>query len=144
MKPRHFIAKLDRQRLESAIGAAERKTSGEIRVLIHKQPVGDAVAFAQKEFLRLGMHKTAARNAVLLFVAPASQAFAIIGDQEVHAKCGQAFWTEVAAVMQKNFRDGDFTAALLEGIGRAGSLLAKHFPPGPGEANELPDKIIEA
>jgi uncharacterized membrane protein len=143
MKPRHFIAQLDRKRLEAAIAAAETKTSGEIRVLIHRRPVDDAVAFAQKEFLRLGMQKTRERNAVLLFVAPASQAFALIGDEGVHLKCGQAFWAEVAAVMQENFRAGDFTGALLEGIARAGQLLAAHFPPGPEGTNELPNQVVE-
>ena len=143
MKPRHFIARLDRKRIEDAIAAAEIKTSGEIRVLIHRQPVDDAVAFAQKEFLRLGMQRTRERNAVLLFVAPTSQAFALIGDEGVHAKCGQPFWSEVAAVMQENFRAGDFTGALLEGIARAGQLLADHFPPRADGANELPDKVVE-
>ena len=143
MKPRQFIAQLDRKRIEHAIVAAETKTSGELRVLVHQQHVDDAVAFAQKEFLRLGMQKTRERNAVLLFVAPASQAFALIGDEGVHAKCGQAFWSEVAAAMQESFRAGDFTGALLEGITRAGQLLAAHFPPRPGETNELPDRVIE-
>ena len=143
MKPRHFIAQLDRKRIEDAIAAAERQTSGEIRVVVHRQHVDDAVAFAQKEFLRLGMQKTRERNAVLLFVAPASQAFALIGDEGVHAKCGQPFWAGVAAVMQENFRAGDFTGALLEGITRAGQLLAEHFPPRPGGTNELPDKVVE-
>jgi uncharacterized membrane protein len=143
MKPRHFLAQLDRTRIEAAIVATEHRTSGEIRVLIHKQAVEDAVAFAQKEFLRLGMQKTRARNAVLLFVAPTSQSFAIIGDEGVHAKCGAAFWSEVAAAMQKNFRDGQHTAAIIEGINRAGALLAEHFPPEPGAANELPDQVIE-
>ena len=143
MKPGHFIAKLDRQRIETAIAQAELQTSGELRVVIHRKPVADAVAAARHEFVRLGMTKTRQRNAVLLFVAPASQAFAIIGDEGVHAKCGDPFWTEVAAAMQKNFRDGDHTAALLEGIGRAGALLAAHFPREPGDANELPDRVIE-
>ena len=143
MKPGHFIAKLDRQLIETAIHQVELKTSGEIRVVIHRKPVDNAVAAARREFVRLGMTMTRHRNAVLLFVAPASQAFAIIGDEGVHAKCGDVFWTEVAAVMQKNFRDGNHTAALLEGIERAGALLAAHFPPESGNANELPDKVIE-
>ncbi len=143
MKPRHFIARLDRALIETAIAQAEHKTSGEIRVLIHRQPVEDAVAFAQKEFLRLGMTKTRRRNAVLLFVAPASQSFAIMGDEGVHAKCGDVFWSEVASAMQKNFRDGNHAAAILEGIARAGALLAEHFPKKPGDANELPDQVVE-
>lgn len=143
MKPRHFIARLDRQHIETAIQHAERKTSGEIRVVINRRPTDDAVAAARHEFVRRGMQKTRHRNAVLLFAAPASQTFAIIGDEGVHARCGDAFWTEVAAVMQKNFRAGHHTAAIIAGIERAGALLAEHFPREPGDGDELPDQVIE-
>ena len=143
MKTRHFIKQLDRKSIEAAIRDAEDGTSGEICVLISHQPVENAVAAAQAEFTRLGMQKTRHRNAVLLFIAPASRAFAIIGDRGVHAKCGDTFWGEVASVMQKYFRDGDYTAALLKGINRASSLLAEHFPPQPDDADELPNQVIE-
>ncbi len=144
MKHRHFIKQLDRKLIESAIHDAELKTSGEIRVLIHHQPVEDAVAFAQKEFLRLGMQKTRQHNAVLIFVAPVSQKFAVIGDAAVHAQCGDAFWPELASALAGHFKQGEFTAGLLHGIQRAGALLAEHFPPGPDDRNELPDQIIES
>jgi uncharacterized membrane protein len=143
MKTRHFVAKLDRRRIESAIAEAELKTSGEIRVMIHHQPVEDAVAFARREFVRLGMQKTKERNAVLIFVAPVSQKFALIGDEGVHRQCGDAFWQELASAMQNHFRAGDHTAAMLEGIARAGELLARHFPRRPDDKNELPDAVIE-
>lgn len=143
MIPKHFIAQLDRQQIEQAIQQAEQLTSGEIRVIIQRQPTEDAVAAARTEFVRLGMTKTRHRNAVLLFVAPASQSFALIGDEGVHAKCGGAFWSEVAAAMQKDFRDGNHTGAIIEGINRAGALLAAHFPPEPGDGNELPNQVIE-
>lgn len=143
MKPNDFIAKLDRAAIEAAILRAEDGTSGEIRVVISRQTVDDPVAAARGEFERTGMQKTRQRNAVLLFIAPASQGFAIIGDEGVHAKCGEAFWTDVAASMQNNFRAGAFTAALLDGIGRCGALLSTHFPPEAGDVNELPDRVIE-
>ena len=143
MKTRHFINQLDRRAIETAIRAAELKTSGEICVVVHHRSVEDAVAFAQAEFVRLGMQKTRYRNAVLLFIAPLSQSFALIGDEGVHRKCGDAFWREVAAAMQKYFSAGDHTAAIREGIDRAGQLLAREFPRQDGDVNELPDKVIE-
>jgi uncharacterized membrane protein len=143
MKPSHFIQQLDHPRIEAAIAAAEAKTSGEIRVMVHHRPIDDAVSFARAEFLRLGMEKTRDRNGVLLFIAPAAQAFAIIGDEGVHRKCGDAFWSELAATMQAGFRRADYTGALLEGIERAGALLAAHFPPRPDDTNELPNQVLE-
>ena len=143
MKHRHLINQLDRKLLESTLRDAESGTSGEIRVVVHHKPVADAVAFAQTEFLRLGMQKTRDRNAVLIFVAPVSQKFAVIGDEAVHRKCGDPFWQEMAAAMQENFRAGNYTAALREGIKRAGALLAQHFPPRAGDRDELPNHVIE-
>lgn len=143
MKPRQFISRLDHARLEAAITQAEGRTSGEIRVEINHRPIDDAVSFAQAEFIRLGMQKTRDRNAVLILVAPASQSFAIIGDEGVHRKCGPDFWSEVAASMQAGFRREDYTGALVEAIGRAGALLAEHFPRRPDDTNELPDQVVE-
>lgn len=143
MKTDEFIKGLDAPVIERAIQEAELKTSGEIRVVVSHKPVDDPVATARGEFERQGMTRTRRRNAVLLFIAPASQGFAIIGDEGIHAKCGDTFWSEVAAAMQKDFRDGQHTHALVEGIRRCGALLAQHFPPEAGDVNELPDGVIQ-
>jgi uncharacterized membrane protein len=79
---------------------------------------------------------------VLIFVAPVSQKFAVIGDEAVHEKCGESFWTALAAVMAAHFKAGDFTTGLVAGIAQAGVLLARHFPRLPDDSNELPDEVI--
>lgn len=136
--------KIDHPRIVAAIGAAEARTSGEIRVLLARSKADDPVAAAQAHFERLGMTKTAARNGVLIFLAPRSHTFAVIGDTAIHEKCGDAFWNELAAAMTDHFKRGDFTAGLEHGIATAGALLAEHFPRSPDDVNELPDTIEEA
>ena len=125
----------------SAIAVAELRTSGEIRVVLSQRKTDEPVLAAQKEFERLGMTRTAARNGVLIFLAPASRTFAVIGDRGVHEKCGDAFWRELAAAMTGCFVRGEFTEGLVLGIERAGALLAEHFPRQPDDRNELPDSI---
>lgn len=142
MKKSDFIKQLDHPALEAAIACAEAATSGEIRVVVLHEPVPEPVAAAQAAFTRLGMTQTRERNGVLILVAPASQTFAVIGDEGVHAKCGQAFWEEMAATMSVAFQRGDFTAGLLAGIERAGALLGRHFPRTPDDRNELPDQVV--
>jgi uncharacterized membrane protein len=127
----------------AAIRAAEQRTSGEIRVVISRSAADDPVAAAQKQFERLGMTRTAARNGVLIFVAPRSRTFAVIGDRGVHEKCGDNFWRELTMVMSEHFQRGQFTAGLVFGIQRAGALLAEHFARQPGDQNELPDDVEE-
>jgi len=142
MNTRELISQIDRDRVEAAIHDAELKTSGEICVVVHDQAAPDALAVAQAEFIRLGMEKTRQRNAVLIFVAPLSQTFAVVGDEAVHRKCGEAFWRELAEVMTGHFKHGRFTAGLVHGIDHAGRLLAREFPRQPDDTNELPDGVV--
>jgi uncharacterized membrane protein len=143
MQTREFLNQLDHDRIVRAIGEAELLTSGEVRVFVSKKPADDPVRAAEREFTRLGMTKTAERNAVLLYVSPVSQSFAIVGDQGIHEKCGQPFWCEVAEAMRNEFLAGHLTAGVVAGIMSAGQALQKHFPRQPDDKNELPDHVIE-
>ncbi len=138
-----FNEQLDHGRIETAIAAAERCTSGEIRVVLKAGAVDDATATAAQEFAKLGMHKTALRNAVLFLVAPEARKFAVFGDEGIHQKCPAHFWTDVAAAMQSHFRANDPTTALVEGITRAGNLLAAEFPHQSDDVNELSNQVVE-
>ena len=137
------LPKIDHPRIVAAIAAAELQTSGEIRVVIARHKAADPVDAAQRHFERLGMTQTKARNGVLIFLAPRSRTFAVIGDTAVHEKCGDAFWRLLTAAMTLHFKRGDFTAGLVHGIEKAGALLAEQFPRTAGDKNQLPDAIDE-
>lgn len=141
MKTSAFIQQLREPEIVAAIRAAEQKTSGEIRVFISDKPVTDPVAAAQEQFTRLGMTQTRDRNAVLIYLAPGSRQFAVIGDRGVHARCGDTFWQELTRSMSEHFRNGEFTEGIVQGIARAGELLGQHFPRRPDDTNELPDRV---
>ena len=138
------LPKIDHARITAAIGDAERRTSGEIRVVLSRVQVDDPVAAAEREFDRLGMVSTAARNGVLIYLAPRSRKFAVIGDRGIHEKCGPIFWSELAAAMTEHFKRADFTAGLELGITRAGDLLVTHFPRANDDRDELPNAITES
>jgi uncharacterized membrane protein len=142
MRVREFINQLDEARIVAAIAEAERKTSGEIRVYISHRAHANALAFAQRRFRQLGMTKTRQRNAVLLYLAPRSRQFAIVGDSGVHEKCGDVFWQEVSTKLSSALRQGDYTAALIQIVRQVGELLAVHFPPSTTDHNELLDTIL--
>ena len=142
MKPKEFINRLDEARIIAAIAAAERTTSGEIRVYVSHRRRTDPLAFAQKRFLELGMTKTRHRNAVLIYLVPRTRQFAIVGDQGVHEKCGDAFWQQVSARMTELLKQGRFTEAILDAIQKVGDVLARNFPRDPDDQNELPDQIV--
>jgi uncharacterized membrane protein len=143
MKPHDFLNKLEHDAIVKAIGEAEAKMRGEIRVFISRKEPEDAVAAAQKIFHHLGMQKAPERNGVLLFVAPRVRIFAVIGDSAVHERCGDEFWKEVTHEMSVHFGKGEFTGGILHGVQRAGKLLAEHFPRHPGDKPPQPGDIAQ-
>jgi len=141
MKAIDFLNQLQQDAIVKAIGEAEAKMRGEIRVFISRKEPEDAVAAAQKVFHHLGMQKSPERNGVLLFVAPRVRKFAVIGDSAVHARCGDKFWKEVAYEMSGYFGRGEFTEGIIHGVRRAGKLLADHFPRHPGDKKQTSGDI---
>jgi uncharacterized membrane protein len=143
MKPHHFLKAVDHDRIVAAIAAAEKRTSGEIRVFVSRKKIDDALHAAGLCFTKLKMHQTPLRNAVLIFIAPVSHQFAVVGDTGVHAQCGDEFWRGVVKGMESSLKRGDFTEALVHGVEKVGSLLAANFPPSAAGRNNLPDTVIE-
>jgi uncharacterized membrane protein len=133
---------IDLRRVEAAIRAAERGTSGQIRVAVARFYFwGHVRRAAEAAFKRLRMDRTRRRNAVLLYVAPKRRRFAVIGDAGIHERVSDRFWIEISKQLEAHFRTGDLTAGLEHAIAAVGARLAEHFPPEPGAANELPDGV---
>ncbi len=136
-----FLFRLNAKKLSAAIAEAEGRTSGEIRIFITHKKCADPMAAAAEQFDKLGMSATEERNGVLLFIAPRSRKFAIIGDQGIHQKCGPEFWQQLATAMTAAFKGGKLTEGLSQAVRQAGELLAEHFPRKEDDRNELPDDV---
>ena len=143
MRTKQFLSKLEHKRIVEAVRAAEANTSGEVRVYIQRGNLkGDPLIAAQRKFHRLGLHRTADRNAVLIYVAPRAHKFAVVGDQAIHEKCGDDLWQQLIERMQQHFRNEKFSDALIEAIQETGKALVAHFPKR-STSTELPDETIE-
>jgi uncharacterized membrane protein len=140
---KHFLSKLDHDRIVAGIAEAERRASGEIRIHVTRRKPKDLEARARRRFEKLGMTKTAHRNGVLIYIAPNLRRFQILGDAGIHEKCGDDFWKGTATVMEEHFRKGQFTEGILAGIGKIGQLLTEHFPRNLDDSNELQDEVSE-
>lgn len=141
MKTKEFIKALDDDRIAAAIGAAEKTTSGEIRVFVTERSVNDVIAEAEKQFVRLRMAETADRNGVLIYFAPVAQKFAVIGDKGVHERCGPRFWEQITSEMGPLLKASKFTEAIVLAVEQIGRVLAREFPWKEGDLNELPNRV---
>ncbi|HRY33570.1 MAG TPA: TPM domain-containing protein [Bacteroidales bacterium] len=138
---RKFFSEQQQEDIRQAIMDAELDTSGEIRVHIEKSCTGDPYERAVWLFHRLGMQKTAARNAVLFYLGVENRKFAVVGDAGIHDKVGIDFWESLRSEMLLQFREGRFAEGLSNAIRLAGEQLKAHYPYKRDDINELKDDI---
>ncbi|MEZ5405887.1 MAG: TPM domain-containing protein [Verrucomicrobiia bacterium] len=142
MKAKHFLSRLKEQEIIQTIAEAEKKTSGEIRVMVSPEKIKEPITFAQKQFLRSKMDRTKERNAVLIVIAPRSQNFAVIGDIGIHEKVGDSFWNEISQTISEHFRKNEFHQGLISGVKEVGDSLTEYFPIKQNDRNELSNQPI--
>jgi uncharacterized membrane protein len=136
MNPDDFITRLHHDQIVQAIHQAERNTTGQIRIFISHGRAPDPLAAGKKHFEKLRMHHHPHRNAILIFVAPKSQTFAILGDEQIHTRIGDPAWQSLATEVATHFKSNHPMQAIITAIQQAGKLLATHFPrPAPTETN---------
>lgn len=141
MTASEFLLKEQQEAILSAIGQAEKETSGEIRVHLELKCKGEILDCAADTFSRLGMHKTRERNGVLIYIAIENRQFAIIGDAGINSKVPQGFWDQTQSLMAGYFKKGDFAGGIVQGIESAGKHLKQYFPCAKDDVNELKNDI---
>ena len=124
-----------------AIRLAEMKTSGEIRVHLEEACKNQTFDDAVSVFHRLGMDNTKDRNGVLFFLVPERKEFSIYGDEGIHNKVPEGYWSEITLHVQGQFRNGEFACGVCEGVAMVGDKLKTLFPYQSDDKNELPDEI---
>jgi uncharacterized membrane protein len=136
-----FFNDEQKHQVKAAIERLEHKTSGEIRLHVEGDCKGDAYERALHVFHKLHMHKTKHRNAVLFYLAINHNKFAIVGDEGIHKSVPENFWVTVKDHVIAQFKQGNFTGGICEGIDMTGEMLHKHFPKHANEKNQLSDEI---
>ena len=141
-----LLSRQDLTKIAEAIGAAEKKTSGEIRVSIRKRRAWNERKlslhdFALKNFYELGMDKTKGKCGVLLFFSLSERAFRIVADEGIHAKVSEGYWDGLAEKLTSHFKKEKFSEGICSLIEEIGAKLAAEFPRHAGDTNELPDDV---
>lgn len=142
---RALFSEADLGEVVAAVQRAEARTSGEVRVHLERRlpraARGDALARAREVFARLGMHRTAERNGVLIYLAVDDRRFAIVGDEGVHARVGDGYWDGLRDTLVERLRAGYPRAAVVAAVEDVGDVLRRHFPRRAGDTNELSDDV---
>ncbi len=139
--PATFFTAEERTAIQSAIAAAEDRTSGEIRVHLELRTPGQPLLAAQLLFGTLGMARTEAQNGVLVYISVEDHKFAILGDEGIHRLVPEGFWDETLIRMKARFQEDRCAQGVIEAVEAVGEKLHRFFPFQRGDRDELPDEI---
>ncbi len=143
-KKKSLLSEEENRIIVKAIRHAEEQTSGEVRVFVESRCSWvDAIDRAMEIFYGLKMQQTEQRNAVLIYAALKDKQLAIFGDEGIHQKVGNAYWTKAVQEMLIQFNHADYAKGIAECVVQVGEALHTHFPfDRKVDKNELPDEII--
>lgn len=140
-KAKEFFSEAEQAQIVETIIATEKECSAEIRVHLDTRNYIDTFDRASYIFEKLHMHKTEARNGVLIYMSIKNRQFAIIGDAGVHKVVTTDFWEECKDIATSLFKEDKFVEGLQKCICKVGEILKLHFPYQTDDINELPDTL---
>lgn len=138
---KNFFSASEQLAIMEAIKQAELNSSGEIRVHIENNMVGELMDRAAFLFKQLKMHQTNHRNGVLFYFAIKAKKFAVIGDAGINSIVEPDFWQCIKDEMANDFKNNRFSDGLIAGILKTGEQLKKYFPHEENDKNEISDDL---
>jgi putative membrane protein len=96
---------------------------------------------ARAEFASLVAQQTEGLNGMLLYVSLAERTVVILVDRAIKARIPAETWAAIVA----RFRESDrpLVERVLAAIEDCAAALAPHFPPVPGQKDEIPNRVEE-
>jgi putative membrane protein len=113
------------------------------RIVPKRRMWGRVHAEAMHQFLAQGIHLTEHRTGVLIFASVAERYAEIVADSGINAKVQPEVWSKAVAAMISAIKDGRPGDGFVAAVELCGEQLARHFPPGALNPDELPNKVVE-
>jgi uncharacterized membrane protein len=133
--------------IEQEIAKSEAQHRGEIRFAVEPDLDGPALfrghtarQRAIEVFSQLRIWDTEENNGVLIYLLLADRQVEIVADRGVNARISAAEWEQICRRMEAALSRGDFEQSVVAGIQEISRVLARYYPPRPGDRNELSDK----
>ena len=142
-----YFTKQNLIQIRNACTAAEKTTSGEIRVSIlnkrdRSQKDLSIEELALQEFHNLKMDETRDKTGILIFIILKDRQFQILADEGINEKVAPDTWQQQAEVLVDYFKNKKYTEGVTTLINNMGKILTEHFPIKSDDTNELPDEVV--
>lgn len=125
----------------AALGWLITRVPAVLRAIVPDDDIdGEVLESAKAAFFDHGVHRTAERAGVLVYLSLAERRVTVLGDAGIHAVIGEQGWKDHASKIVEAMHGGH-PEALADVVGALGGVLAQHFPRRGEDKNELPDAV---
>lgn len=135
--------------LQREIAAQEKRHRGEVFFVVEAELATEQLwrgvssrDRAREVFACQGVWNTEENNGVLVYVLLADRKVEVVADRGVDRKVGPEEWHAIVHAMEDHFRAGRFEEGALAGVRAVSDILARHFPAGAEDRNELGDRPV--
>jgi len=95
-------------------------------------------------FFNHRLHCTRDQSGVLIFISVLEHKVWVLADKGICDCVGEGAWSQTVALITDGIRRRQPCPAICAAVQQVGDLLALHFPPRPGDTDELKAVIVEA
>jgi putative membrane protein len=97
---------------------------------------------ALREFTARGLTRTEGRTGVLLYIALQERYAEVLADSGIDGLVDEGVWRGIIEALLAAAREDRLTEGLIKAVDAVGAELARHAPRGPGDVDELSNKVI--
>lgn len=109
--------------------------------LTRKHMLDEVKRSGSAAFERLRVRRTADARGVLIYVSLRERMAWVVGDDAIDAEMKPDEWASIRDAIVTGFKRRSPKLGLVDGILKAGSLLASHFPRETSDTDELPNTL---
>lgn len=144
---RRALSPAELDALTAAIAASERQHRGEICVAVDSTLPWSALRRdldsrqrAAELFRQHGVDRTREATGILIYVQLLDRRLEILADHGIATCVAQAEWDAICRAVETEFAAGRYANGLHLAVDRATALLARHFPAGDDNPDELANR----
>ena len=98
---------------------------------------------ARLHYASIGLKQPHIKSCLLIFCSQVERSVEILADDAIAEKLPEALWQPVVEAFKRDIAEGRTADAFVTAAGACAAILAPAFPPVPGQANEIPDELVE-
>jgi len=149
LKARRFFAQATLDSIQREVATLEARHRGEVCFVVEAE-LETAQLWrelssrdrAREVFAAQGVWNTEENNGVLIYLLLADRRVEVVADRGVDGKVAPGEWQAICHGMETHFREGRFEEGAIAGVRAVSEVLARHFPAGPEQRNELGDRPV--